>query len=557
MTRTPGRAATRGTRARLVPAILWLAACAVLAVGWGLLDFVCDDAYIAFRYASNLRAGWGLTWNPPPFQPVEGYTSFLWVVLLTAVWAATGVEPPESSTWLSLLAGFGTLALGARFVLRMDLGPLSRQRSLVLGLVLLGTAANRTFATWSTSGLETGLFTLLFTWWLYEGTAGEERRGPVWGLRLSVAAALLALARPDGQLACLATLSILLVDGVGRWGGTRAVRWWSGLPLLAVAAHLLWRRATYGAWQPNTYAAKFTEPWPEAGIRYAASFGLEYGLWLWALVVGSALVVALRRGHLSLGSWRRIEAWWPPAAAVGTGLAHWGYYTFVIGGDHFEYRVYQHWVLPLWLLAVWALARAAVRPAVALPALALVVAMSLPVPWGSWYLRRDLDLREAREGAPLAPHFPGPLRPIVSAWDDLQHWLHTERYVGRRYHVHRLLPETKFSVLPTREEGARRYAWDTNRSILAVGSVGVVGWVLPEVAILDRYGLNDRVVARHPIERHPRKMAHDRGPPPGYVECFQPNLVWRRRLVERPDRTPASDERIRFCEARHWVSDPR
>ena len=58
--------------------------------------------------------------------------------------------------------------------------------------------------------------------------------------------------------------------------------------------------------------------------------------------------------------------------------------------------------------------------------------------------------------------------------------------------------------------------------------VGWPGWVLPDVAILDGRGLNDRVVARTaPPPGKRRHMAHDRKPPPGYVQCFRPNATAR------------------------------
>ena len=50
--------------------------------GWHLFYFLTDDAYITFRYVSNSLAGRGLVWNPAPFRPVEGYTSFLWAIVL-------------------------------------------------------------------------------------------------------------------------------------------------------------------------------------------------------------------------------------------------------------------------------------------------------------------------------------------------------------------------------------------------------------------------------------------------------------------------------------------
>ena len=43
--------------------------------------FIQDDAFISFRYAENFVNGYGFTWNPGVF--LEGYTNFLWTVLMT------------------------------------------------------------------------------------------------------------------------------------------------------------------------------------------------------------------------------------------------------------------------------------------------------------------------------------------------------------------------------------------------------------------------------------------------------------------------------------------
>ena len=53
-----------------------------------------DDAFISFpsRYAQNLAAGNGLVFNVG--ERVEGYTNFLWVILLApAEWIGIGAEP--------------------------------------------------------------------------------------------------------------------------------------------------------------------------------------------------------------------------------------------------------------------------------------------------------------------------------------------------------------------------------------------------------------------------------------------------------------------------------
>src|SRR5882672_7200625 len=130
--------------------------------------FLTDDAFIAFRYLSNSRLGYGYVWNAPPFRPVEGYTSFLWVVLLDVVWRVGGVEPPAAANNISLVCTYLTLLVGAQMVLKLKLNErLGKHRLLFLSLVLLGVVTNRTFLAWSSSGLETALFNLLLTLWIY------------------------------------------------------------------------------------------------------------------------------------------------------------------------------------------------------------------------------------------------------------------------------------------------------------------------------------------------------------------------------------------------------
>ena len=75
------------------------------------LDHTVDDAFISFRYAENLVAGNGLVFNPG--ERVEGYTNFLWVVLI-APFLALGVDPELAARVLGLLAAVGALAAMVR-----------------------------------------------------------------------------------------------------------------------------------------------------------------------------------------------------------------------------------------------------------------------------------------------------------------------------------------------------------------------------------------------------------------------------------------------------------
>ncbi len=69
--------------------MLWSVAAIAVWFGWRTFWFLTDDAFIAFRYVSNAVDGIGLVWNPPPFVPVEGYTSLLWIKMLEWVWRLT------------------------------------------------------------------------------------------------------------------------------------------------------------------------------------------------------------------------------------------------------------------------------------------------------------------------------------------------------------------------------------------------------------------------------------------------------------------------------------
>lgn len=554
-------------------AALWILAAAlvVTVAGWRLFWFLTDDAYIAFRYAANWLAGWGPTWNPPPFRPVEGYTDFLWVALLAGVWKITGVSPPVAANYLSLACGCGTLAVIYRLVRRMELpgvGP--RGRLALLGLAMLGTVTNRTYLAWLSSGLETALFNLCLTWWIYEALTRPAERGRWWGPRLSTAAALAALTRPDGLLAVAGTLVLLAWPAPADGPATRHAarpgvrladlrrRAAAAMPLGAVLAHVLWRRAYYGAWLPNTFYAKTVDPWPESGVRYAASFAVENGAWAWLLLALAAGVAWALRGGLA---GRRPAELLRRSAHVAVPLAvlaaHVLYYTLITGGDHFEYRVLSHLVPLMFASGAWLAARLSADPWRPALALALVVAVSWPIPWVHWAATRHLVRREQTLEliVPIHGRFPWPLRPVVARWDSWQAWL-IERFVGMRHQEHKVFPGYQSSHLPTREEGSR-LRWEDRRPVVAAQSVGVVGWVLPGAAVIDMFGLNDAVIARNPTLRAPREarhIAHVRQPPPGYLACFQPNV--RRRpeggLEVMPRPTPLTDERIRDCEERAW-----
>ncbi|MEM6569913.1 MAG: hypothetical protein AAF957_15995 [Planctomycetota bacterium] len=276
--------------------------------------FIGDDAFISFRYAENLIAGHGLVFNPG--ERVEGYTNFLWTVLIAAV-MAVGLPPEPLSNALGIAAGAVLLALVARMG--------ARERGWgdpLVWLAPLGLAANRTFAAWSTGGLETMLFALL----LFAGLARflEERERDA--ARPLVSAVLLAaatLTRPEGGLAFVLAAAFFAIETLrSRPRALRPVLTWGLTYGAIVGAHLAFRIAYYGDFVPNTFRAKVTGlQWDQA----ATWFGMyvsDYGAWAYAWLALVPIVVR-RDARSTLFT-----------VFLLTYLAYLG----SVGGDIFEFR---------------------------------------------------------------------------------------------------------------------------------------------------------------------------------------------------------------------------
>ncbi len=100
-------------KARLWPWFLVLAA--IVGFCWRLSPlrhFILDDAFITYRFAENIAAGYGVAWNPGD-PPVEGYINFLWMILNTlGIWC--GIAPVVFSKTLAALSVVAMIVLFCR-----------------------------------------------------------------------------------------------------------------------------------------------------------------------------------------------------------------------------------------------------------------------------------------------------------------------------------------------------------------------------------------------------------------------------------------------------------
>ena len=521
----------------------WLALLAYLAY---ISRFFVDDAFISFRYARNLLEGHGLVWNPG--ERVEGYSNFLWVLKLAAIWAVTGVPPEDAAWWLSVAYTAATLGAMAWWAWRL---PGLRERGLVWWMALALLCSSATFALWTSGGgLETRQFTFFV---LLAVVALTAHRGSRRGLAVaSLSLALASLTRPEGPLiaACCfawwaaqeaASAGVKPRDGGGvkAWalGVVRRMDWrgalWLALPFaLIVGAHFLWRYSYYGEWLPNTYYAKFVRPWWDVGLRYLGAAALETGLYL--------LLPLAAWGAWARWRERRDLAYGLPLLIIAPHAAH----IARVGGDIFQWRPLDFYWPLLALPAADTLARAGTGVSRLLrrwkvgarfaPVRLWAIALFLPV----------LFYAGAMQGALFREFFRAQAMFYIQLDSEKTHpWVLVAPGMPALIALSNKLHEPLLPALSGKPVRLRNWRWlhrwrpyeDMERgfipddAVASIESAGVVPYYLSDLTFIDVYGLNDWVVARNPVARpnSERRIFRDRFPPPGYLDSRGVNFEVR------------------------------
>ncbi len=342
-------------RTRLL--ILSLATLAILAAGLAAFRYIPDDTFITLRYARNVLRGDGFVFNPG--ERVEGYTNFLW--LLIVVFAGKlGFPLVAGARTLSLLFSLGTLALVA-IAARRDDAPAGAspgwREAIGTFLPAAMLAASPPFLVWSVSGSEIPLFTfLLFGGFLF------LRSGKRPGAALAVFG-LLGLVRPEGTLFFLIAFISLLARNPRRKSIAAL-----GLGIAAVfyAPYLAWKWSYFHAFLPNTFYAKMGPAglMLSNGARYVSGFALSYG---YLFVAGVLLSRAAGRSRESCAL--------PLLFAAAAGIE-----VLFLGGDWMPHYRMLLPILPFVMLAAsrGAMAIAAREARAVVLALALIFLAAAP-----------------------------------------------------------------------------------------------------------------------------------------------------------------------------------
>lgn len=351
----------------------WLVVAATLAFGWTRIErlrFVvlgavlalstvhqlmfatlAEDAFISFRYSANLAEGNGLVFNVG--ERVEGYSNFLWVVLVAAPHALFNADIVTTARVLGVLCTLGCVVAGYALTRRLTD---SAGAGLLAATVI---AAASSLAAYGPSGLETPLFALLVLLMLL---ALQANRPLVAGLLVALA----TMTRPDGVVVAV-VVGVWLLFRAYREKAWRAPVWYVAGAVVLAAPWTVWRVVYYGHLMPNAIAAKSgaSTSWLiQNGFTYLSGFAIAAQALL--VLVPVAVFALLKRRAAGM-----------PALILALAVVYIGFFV-ATGGDWMP--AWRFFAPAMPLLAVACVAAAALTWSVrtrAAPVLAAAVAALL------------------------------------------------------------------------------------------------------------------------------------------------------------------------------------
>ena len=279
-----------------------------------------DDAYISFRYLDNWLAGNGLVFNPG--ERVEGYTNFLWIVLLAPL-SFFGLSPETGSMLLSLCAL--AILLWCLFQTASSL----TENWIAGWCAVLLAAGSVHLSRWTVSGMETVFFAMLLAY-ANMHLAKRFRHSYTSSIFYSLA----VLTRPTAALhAAIAFAVAIPFKGEERIKNMRLLMASFIVFLILPLAHLIFRLAYYGYPLPNTFYAKVGGELPNlvpAGMIY---------VWRFLIAGGIILVVT------SLFSILKCRKNWVILVLFVQVFAH-TFYVIRVGGDYFPFNRFLVPIIP-------------------------------------------------------------------------------------------------------------------------------------------------------------------------------------------------------------------
>jgi len=442
----------------------------LFAVLAGRFWFLCDDAWISFRFSRNWARGLGVVFNPGEIPPVEGYSNFLWVALGALV-ELVGAPIDRVMPLLSVVCGLALLVRIGQVAREQELSRWGRH--VALAAFALSPAAG----VWATSGLAT----MPFAWLFFELVARLVLpRDGVSPWPVAALAVAMALLRVEG----VAWVGLIALVGAWRHGSWPPPARWAlpaGVGLAILGLYTAWRVHHFGTWIPNTALVKigFDAAVAVRGLKYVLVTGLTTVVPLVALAVGASMA--------------RDRRW---AALVGLVAAVFGY-AVVVGGDFMPFGRLLVPALPLVALLLGAAVPTAARVA---PAGIVIAAGALPalgIDLVPTTLLRSLHFRHSDKG----------FMTELERWENQR-----DNCIGF-----------------ARRGRALAAVADPGDAVVA-GAVGAIGYA-SDLEILDQHGLVTKEVAYRPAPPGPlASPGHDKHVEPSFFVKYAPRFLHARTV---------------------------
>jgi arabinofuranosyltransferase len=245
-----------------------------------IYPWMLDDSFISFRYAENFSLGQGLVYNLG--EKVEGYTSFLWIILL-ALGKTIGFDIVFFSKLLGTIFSIGSIFLlvnAHRFIKNID------EKVSIVATLFLGTCG--IFTPWATSGMEVTMFTffVLLSILLYISTKQITNNKSLL-LVVGAVGAISAMTRPEGIL----IFGIIFMDQLILTikSKNRSVLYLAVFFVIIYLPYFIWRYSYYGDLLPNTFYGKVGSNVDQVirGANYFMGFTLSASFLLIPALIGT------------------------------------------------------------------------------------------------------------------------------------------------------------------------------------------------------------------------------------------------------------------------------
>ncbi len=213
---------------------------------------IVDDAYIFFRYAENIVDGYGFVWNINE-QPIEGYSSFLYLTVLIFAKLLT-IDLELFSIIFGVLTS--TITLYFTFLIYQLIYNNQEDSELAKIITVVIIAISPAFLYWSVTGMETSFYSmfLLLTIYYFLKLPNSIKTNLLKGILFG----LLCVLRFEAAIFFLAALYYLVKDDrslIKVKIDRLAIMFVLGYTII-FGTYFLWRWSYFSYFLPNTFYAK-------------------------------------------------------------------------------------------------------------------------------------------------------------------------------------------------------------------------------------------------------------------------------------------------------------